>query len=513
MKKHLLLILAIAVGLCAGAQNVRVLPAENLYMEKGQLHRGVIFGELVPEASANCYLRYRDIDSVDVYISLYDPKTMEEIPFAAVYAVHRDKDYVVDSMLAMPDTFWLYYINVTIPLREPRLLAVHLPGYVPLIMEYEPPVVPEITKVSRDEYEALDSGYRQTFQPEPFPADEYKRWVEAVVLDEQEKTWFESGDLWLEAGRFMPMGLPAVRVVAPIDDQRRFHLNNMLYGIPIHADFAYALSPEGYFVGQVQRGGDLRVVWTIARIDGYEQHELSPIVFDTPPGNADEFRWAPGGWLYFKRGGECFKLHVDIHVTQNCRMQDIEVTEAEFFDVLQRSEQQENMIHGDRSPDAADTAILRRWARDVFLDPDFIMEESGYVWYEPGYECLEIAIGDFCCTRLKGDTVDMQACMMALSAAVPRFFAGVNMEWGTGETEVPAYIYFYPLLPALPLNQGEYPNGGRGSEHVGKPYIYQTTPAWYPTGRHYFWAADGWFYIEGYDRKNEKNVYHKLHLP
>ena len=47
MKKHLLLILAVAVGLCAGAQNVRVLPAENLYMEKGQLHRGVIFCELV----------------------------------------------------------------------------------------------------------------------------------------------------------------------------------------------------------------------------------------------------------------------------------------------------------------------------------------------------------------------------------------------------------------------------------------------------------------------------------
>jgi hypothetical protein len=136
---------------------------------------------------------------------------------------------------------------------------------------------------------------------------------------------------------------------------------------------------------------------------------------------------------------------------------------------------------------------------DVFLDPDFIMEERAYVWYEPGYECLEIAIGDFCCTRLKGDTVDMQACMMALSADVPRFFAGVNMEWGAGETEVPAYIYFYLLLP--------------DDEHVGKPYIYQTTPAWYPTGRHYFWAADGWFYIEGYDRKNEKNVYHKLHLP
>ena len=496
MKKNLLLLLlSVFCLLPSMAQTVRVLPAENLYMEKGQLHRGVILGELVPKAKFSSFCPYWQIDSVQIYGQLFDPKTLEPLPYVTVYAVHRDNDYIVDSVVNNPSEWSVHFVS---PASQHRLFALHTPGYVPVILEYQPPVMPEITKVSQLEYLKLDRSFQQTFQQQAFDSNEYRQWVEAV-LDEQERIWLDNGDLYLEAGRFMPMGMPAVRIAAPIDDLRRFYLNNMRYGTSIHADFAYALSPEGYFVGQVQYAGDLRVVWHIARIDGYEQIDLPPIVFDTPPGHADEFRWAPGGWLYFKRGDEYFKLHVDIPVTQNCRMQDIEISEEEFFKVMKSAEQKENIMSHDRTPDATDTAILSQWAGIDLLSFDLISEECGYVSYEPGYECLEIAVGDYCCTRLKGDTVDMEACMMALSASSPRYFAGVNMEWGAGDVEVPGYIYIYPL--------------SSDNRHVGTPFIYQTTPEWFPQGRHYFWAADGWFYVEGYDRKSDRPVYHKLHLP
>lgn len=515
VKRLLLTLTAVTIAFCAKAQTIRVLPAENLYMNDGRLERGVILGERVPDALFGCNLTYWNIDSTQIWGRLFDPSTMEILPYPTVYAVHRDKDYVVDSMVDFFDKF-VYFLTLA---KRPQLFAIHTLGYVPLIIEYEPPTVPEITKVSRKEYEGLNSTYRQTFQLEAFDSNEYQQWV-SDVLDEQERTWLEQGDLWLETGRFLPMGLPAVHVVAPIDDLRRFYLNKMKYTSPIHADFAYALSPEGYFVGQVA-DGNLRVVWSIARIDGYEQNDLPPIVFDLGTqldssssvpfwkgGMADEFRWASGGRLYFKSGNEYYKLHVDIPIKQNCQMEDIEVSEEEFFKVMKYSVQQENMIRSNRDPDAADTALLRSWGGKNYTF-DLLAEESDYVWYEPGYECIEIVLGDFCCTRLKGDTVDMQACEMALSADVPRYFAGVNMEWGAGDAEVPAYIYIYPLLPSISQNH----EGERMPEHIGKPYIYQTTPAWYPIGRHYFWAADGWFYIEGVDRNNSRTVYHKLHLP
>ena len=488
-------IVILTVLLCCGllqAQNVRVLPAENIYMKFGQLHRGVIFGELVPKASFSSFCPYWQIDSAQIYGQLLDPETMEPLPYVTVYAIHRDGDYIVDSVVNKPNEWGSHFVS---PASQHRLFALHFPGYVPVILEYDPPEMPEIMKVSQLEYLKLDCSTQQTFQKEAFDSNEYQQWVESV-LDEQERTWLDNGDLYFEAGRFMPMGMPAVRVVSPIDDQRRFYLNNMRYGNSFHADFAYALSPEGYFVGQVQHGGDLRVVWHIGRIDGYEQIDLPPIVFDTPPGHADEFRWAPGGWLYFKRGDEYFKLLVDMPVTQNCRMEDVEVTEEEFFKVMKSAEPQENMIHEERTPDATDTAILNQWAQNLLMSFDMVSEDVAYQWYAPGLEYLEIAIGDYCCTRLKGDTVDMEACMMVLSASSPHYFAGVNMEWGAGDVEVPGYIYIYPLLP--------------DNRHVGKPYIYQTTPEWLPQGRHYFWASDGWFYIEGYDRKNGCPVYHKV---
>lgn len=352
-----------------------------------------------------------------------------------------------------------------------------------------------LTKVDQSEYDGIESSFLQTFQQEVCTAEEMQKYVDAMLTDD-DRIWLESSDLQIEAGRFMPMGMPAVRVVAPIDDLRRFHLGGMLYGRPIYADFAYALSPEGYFVGQVQ-DGNLHVTWSICRIEGYEQNDLPPIVFDGP-GQADEFRWAPDGWLYFKIHEEHYKMHVDIPMTQNCRIQDVEVSELEFKDALMRADQ-ENIIRSNRGPDAADTATLKAWAKWSGTSLDLLEEEPGYIMFEGFCDCIEIAIGDYCCTLVKGDTVQMESCGMALSADWPRYFGGVNMEYGAGEAEVPSYVYIYPLLPDF--------------EHVGKPYIYQTTPQWTAEGRYAFWAADGWFYVEGYDRKKAHTVYHKLHLP
>ena len=259
-----------------------------------------------------------------------------------------------------------------------------------------------------------------------------------------------------------------------------------------------APSPEGYMIEQTQ-DSVRRIVWRIFRIDGFEQQELQPIVFYGPEGWADEFRWAPGGWLYIKRGDNHYKLHVDIPLTQNCRMKDVEVSEEEFKKAMLSD--QYNQIRSDRAPDAADTVALHAWARREFLPVEFVNEESGYVRYEGGYECLEIAVGDYCCTLLKHDTTAMQSCDMSLSADIPHYFGGVNMEWGAGDSEVPAYIYIYPLLA--------------DGKHVGEPYIYQTTPAWAPTGRYgyAFWGEGGWFYVEGYIPHTDRTVYHKVHLP
>ena len=351
-----------------------------------------------------------------------------------------------------------------------------------------------IIKITKSEYDAVDTSFNQTFCPEKCTEKEIRQIVD-VMLDEQDRVWFNDGDLSIEVGHFKPMGMPAVRIVAPIDDLRRFHLGGILFGRPLYADFAYALSPEGYFVGQVQ-DGNLNVTWNICRIDGYEQRDLPQITFDGPR-QADEFRWAQDGWLYIKMDDEYFKLHVDIPMTQNCSMKDIEVSRQEFEDAYMRSGQ-ENMIRGDRQPDAEDTATLRAWAKRDGTSLDPLEEEPGYISFEYTSDCIELAIGDYCCTLLKGDTVAMQTCGMVLSADCPRYFGGVNMDWGEGELQEPAYIYIYQL--------------SSDHQHVVRSYIYQTTPAWEPTQKRCFWGAGRWFYVEGYDRKNNRVVYHKLHL-
>ena len=398
---------AMAMAVTCHAQSVRTFE-ENVHMENGRLERGIVICEPEPTALFCCLYSYWELDSVWVSGMLYDPHTMEQLPYATVYAVHRNGNgYVVDSVVKSS----YMALNFGTPPREPRLFAVHTLGYRPVLVEFTPAAMPEMQKVSLREYERVGK----------------------------------------------------------------------------------APSPEGYRVEQTQDSAG-RIVWRIFRIDGFEQQELQPIVFYGPEGWADEFRWAPGGWLYLKRGDSHYKLHADIPISQNCRMKDVEVGEAEFRKAM--LSEQHNQTRSDRTPDAA---ALKSWARRESLPVELVNEESGYVAFEGGYECLEIAVGDYCCTLLKHDTTAMQSCDMALSVDIPRYFGGVNMEWGAGDSEVPAYIYIYPLLA--------------DGKHVGKPYIYQTTPAWAPTGRYAFWGAGGWLYVEGTVPHTDRIVYHKVRLP
>ena len=48
----------------------------------------------------------------------------------------------------------------------------------------------------------------------------------------------------------------------------------------------------------------------------------------------------------------------------------------------------------------------------------------------------------------------------------------------------------------------------KNQNKLGKPFVYKTPPRWWPCGDS-FWGADGWFFIQGWDK--EKNTeYHKV---
>ena len=46
------------------------------------------------------------------------------------------------------------------------------------------------------------------------------------------------------------------------------------------------------------------------------------------------------------------------------------------------------------------------------------------------------------------------------------------------------------------------------TDKLGKPYVYKTPPRWWPVGDS-FWGADGWFFIQGWD-KERNTEYHKV---
>ena len=110
-----------------------------------------------------------------------------------------------------------------------------------------------------------------------------------------------------------------------------------------------------------------------------------------------------------------------------------------------------------------------------------------------GYDFIQLGIGDFCCTRLHGDTTYMSPCNIRLNT--DNFIGGTIYDESSLDIER-AYVYIYHL---------DYI-----TMKVGKPYIYETTPKWSPCYKDEFWGIDGWFYIEGYDHETKQHVYHKV---
>lgn len=488
MKRFLLLLALLPVAL--HAQKLNLLES-NLHMEGDRLEMGIVICER--ELDVWSYVGYHDDpDSAEVHLSLADSRTGERLPWFAVFAVHREGGNIVSDSLVWSngEDELAPLCHFRIDARRPRLLVVATAGYRPALLEYEPVKDPEIQKSTKREFER-QKPFVQTFDTLPMDTALRHRIVD-YQLDELERSWYDSGELSLHLGRFLPSGTMVVRVDAPIDDFRRFLFDTHYYSSrSLHADYAYALSPDGYLVGQVI-DGNLRVTWEIARLDGFEWHELWPISFHLPGPVADEFRWGTDGWLFFRSGNQYFKLHVDIPTTQNCRMKDVEISREEFEQAKAESSKYNTFSSG-RTADAADTAILRTWVGERgYLLYDFL-EESGAASFGD-LHCLEIAIGDYCVTRLKADTVDMATCFLTLSP--DGLFAGIEFEDLVGDDGVPAFIYIYPLAP--------------DGQHVGSPSIYQTTPAW-KAATPYFWGSDGWLFVEGFD-PNNNTVYHKLHL-
>lgn len=150
-------------------------------------------------------------------------------------------------------------------------------------------------------------------------------------------------------------------------------------------------------------------------------------------------------------------------------------------------------IISEREPNATDTVIFLEWIRTnaTFLTIENINECSYYTC--EGYDFIQLGIGDFCCTRLHGDTTYMSPCSIRLNT--DNFIGGTIYDESSPDIE-PAYVYIYHL---------DYI-----TMKVGKPYIYETTPKWSPCYKDEFWGKDGWFYIEGYDYETKQYVYHKV---
>ena len=174
--------------------------------------------------------------------------------------------------------------------------------------------------------------------------------------------------------------------------------------------------------------------------------------------------------------------------------EDVRISRAEFEEASLRSDQYQ-MIRSERTPDAKDSAIVREWARAIGLDFEDCMEERGFYHFEDCGAIIELAAGDYCCTRTRNDTTRIEACWMSLSTdnLLAGYFSDViyydtPFEGAVGNI----YICSYDCT----------------TDKLGKPYVYKTPPRWWPVGDS-FWGADGWFFIQGWDQ--ERNTeYHKV---
>ena len=175
----------------------------------------------------------------------------------------------------------------------------------------------------------------------------------------------------------------------------------------------------------------------------------------------------------------------------NCVVEDLVIPQDEFL-VVQAEMSRYNYAERERGIIPEDTDLVLSESNNSSLTFEELMEDVWLgEWPEAGKRNVVISAGDACWTIIHGDTVVVETCGLMLSRN--NELAGIWKEWGAGDDELPAYIYFHRI----------------GDSSL---QIYGTTPAWTPTGREntLFWGPDGWLYIEGIIPNTDHFVWHKI---
>lgn len=353
----------------------------------------------------------------------------------------------------------------------------------------------DIIRVSAAEYNRHDTHNNQVFETLSLSPEEHLQIIDHyynAVLSQEEKMLFDTGELTLQAGVFLPSGIKAVYLHHSQYGNSRLFLNGM------HDDLysdVYALSSDGLLATGTTNDETFRSFLSVYSIRGWEILPVLQREYNVTP---YDFRWASDGWLYFRGGYDYYKTRVapPAH-RENCLMEDLAISHQEFL-AAKAQQKRYNVDRYDRMPSRIDTTYIQSLSKGDNILQQILFGDCFFGQFgEGGPSFVEIAQGDYCYTRLLSDTTDMQSCSMMLSR--DNFFAGINTEWGAGSNEVPAFIYVYP-----------YPADSR---HVSSPYTYQTTPAWIPLGSDFFWGADGWLYVDGWNWRTSQSCYHKVRLP
>lgn len=457
---------------------------------------GITFGEEGMKIDYTCQ-RQQD-GSLVVSGSVAYAKTGEALPYVTVsslFELYDEETFVPWVELAETDS--LGHFSFRRPALSHRTLAFCTAGFRPELFEEHWDTIAVSEReylMQRDVSQRFDTAAVGPEERDRLTKEYYEVFHSCPGCDEY--AWLESEGLRCRIGRFLPSGTLGVHMLWPIDDRRSFYFNGMLYTY-FDADRLFALSPEGVFASQTPSSGDFRDHLHISLIDGYEVSGFHDLALDSTQGFLVGLRWAEGGWLYFRteRGG-CYKVHVDMHPKTNCQLEDVEIGEAEFL-AAKADFAKYNYVRTQHAPTVDDSAAVLRYKKKsniTWWDPLGADSQDVEYFHLEGtdIDIVEVAIGDFCCTFMPGDTTEMQTCLMALSHE--GVFAGC---WVQVEEDSPGYIYLYPL------------SADRRS--VRQSLVYQTTLAWFPYGE-LFWSRDGWLYVEGRAGTHDRVVYHKLRL-
>ena len=185
-----------------------------------------------------------------------------------------------------------------------------------------------------------------------------------------------------------------------------------------------------------------------------------------------------------------------VEVTQNGIVwEDVRISQAEFeAAALVKTHYQKT--RSDRTPDKKDSAIVRNWTKEIGeADVDYCMKECGFYDFEGCGHIVELAAGDYCCTRTQNDTTRIETCWLSLSTdnLLASYYTDV-IYWDAPFEDAEGIVYIYPYDCT--------------TDKLGKPFVYKTPPRWWPCGDS-FWGADGWFFIQGWD-KERNTEYHKV---